>query len=512
MSVLSNKIIEVSEENYQKSLGALADVIEAEMNIALAAEEGYFHSFVLPPRLAGRNYRLEFINSTTLDEDENRNVTVLRVYGTKDYDVDESVYVERMFPGNVFGSGFIKGLNTVRKGGRGQVTFDTELNEGTLSVKLYAPETDSGVNTDGSDSFTLAVSVSCSSDKLSRATCGDVKLTAMQEDDGGSNKEKVPLTGKPFQSQTTNPQYCWSVTAGQTCERSWIIQGTGKSKEYKYFYVQAASEPPYSLKIESDRRKVIINTCPDGTGAGECSVTKPKYCERGYVLKLVNKCDVCGCPDAALKCVPQHGGCWNIGTLTTMQLDAPQSDIDVSKHAPPLTVTATATCTGAAVLGVAAKCGTVSMYVMEKDSSSGTGSAVPASGVPGVPFTTSQNPQTCSVLSGGQTCQKSLEVTATGIEDQFKHLYVKTDTYLHSTDFSPDPPDLTLPVGELSPAIENMETDSKKATIKFCKDNTPPEQCSPGNKPGKCEAPALEFVDDCVTCSCDAWGTCFPAD
>ena len=39
--------------------------------------------------------------------------------------------------------------------------------------------------------------------------------------------------------------------------------------------------------------KIVSQTCSDGTLYGQCSLEKPKYCDNG---KLVNKCNVCGCP------------------------------------------------------------------------------------------------------------------------------------------------------------------------------------------------------------------------
>jgi len=45
-------------------------------------------------------------------------------------------------------------------------------------------------------------------------------------------------------------------------------------------------------------------TCSDGTQSGQCSTTKPKYCDNG---NLVDKCDTCGC-DTNYGCQPS-GAC-----------------------------------------------------------------------------------------------------------------------------------------------------------------------------------------------------------
>jgi hypothetical protein len=53
--------------------------------------------------------------------------------------------------------------------------------------------------------------------------------------------------------------------------------------------------------------QVVKNTCFEGTGYGECSVVKPKYCDDG-ALKF--NCEKCGCPEDEVcvesgECIPK---------------------------------------------------------------------------------------------------------------------------------------------------------------------------------------------------------------
>ncbi|MFH1442554.1 MAG: hypothetical protein ABIG96_00815 [Candidatus Micrarchaeota archaeon] len=60
--------------------------------------------------------------------------------------------------------------------------------------------------------------------------------------------------------------------------------------------------------------KVNQNTaekCSDGTQFGSCSISKPKYCDDGY---LIDRASICGCPDGKVqsgeKCITPAGSCY----------------------------------------------------------------------------------------------------------------------------------------------------------------------------------------------------------
>jgi len=62
-----------------------------------------------------------------------------------------------------------------------------------------------------------------------------------------------------------------------------------------------------NCKWENDKCiSIQPQTCSDGTPYGECSTTKPKYCDNG---NLVDRCDICGCP-SGYSC-QENGKCVN---------------------------------------------------------------------------------------------------------------------------------------------------------------------------------------------------------
>jgi type II secretory pathway pseudopilin PulG len=107
MAVLSENLSDVTISNYENSLRELASVIESEAQIALYSENGYFHSFTLPPVLSTGAYTIEFINATVLD----KNSSVLRVHAEQG---DATFFAEKTFQRDVMGN-IVRGKNTARK-------------------------------------------------------------------------------------------------------------------------------------------------------------------------------------------------------------------------------------------------------------------------------------------------------------------------------------------------------------------------------------------------------------
>jgi len=67
------------------------------------------------------------------------------------------------------------------------------------------------------------------------------------------------------------------------------------------FYVNGVFVTSYTFENGASTRLDLYatsegetQTCSDGTPYGECSTTKPKYCDNGA---LVDKCGLCGCPE-----------------------------------------------------------------------------------------------------------------------------------------------------------------------------------------------------------------------
>jgi len=62
------------------------------------------------------------------------------------------------------------------------------------------------------------------------------------------------------------------------------------------------------ITTTSTFEKPIVQKCVDGTLYGQCSINKPKYCEKG---NLIDKCSSCGCPAEAM--CKDDGICIKIG-------------------------------------------------------------------------------------------------------------------------------------------------------------------------------------------------------
>jgi len=64
----------------------------------------------------------------------------------------------------------------------------------------------------------------------------------------------------------------------------------------------------------------VPQTCSDGTPYGQCSQTKPKYCDNG---RLIDKCSICGCPPSYV--CQKDGNCAQVGEEVKIDVDASQS-------------------------------------------------------------------------------------------------------------------------------------------------------------------------------------------
>lgn len=139
MAVLSDELADVVEKNYKDSLEAVADVVEAEANIALGAEEGYYHSFVLPPRLAGSRYTFEFINSTLLSTSTVKiNASIIRIHALQG---DRTYHTDRMLQPNVLGN-LVRAagsLNSVRKE-KGEIIFKPARGANPPAILTVSPK------------------------------------------------------------------------------------------------------------------------------------------------------------------------------------------------------------------------------------------------------------------------------------------------------------------------------------------------------------------------------------
>jgi len=63
---------------------------------------------------------------------------------------------------------------------------------------------------------------------------------------------------------------------------------------------------PIGLSCNATSNGCYTPTCPDGTLYNQCSVTKPKYCQNG---NLVDNCTQCGCP-TGYNCNPSNNSCY----------------------------------------------------------------------------------------------------------------------------------------------------------------------------------------------------------
>ena len=109
LAAVSDDLIRASDDNYKALLQDLADFVEQEAKIAFSSENGYFHSFTLPPTLDGQPYITSITNSTLISAQAN--ITILTVASKKP---NVPLNVTKLLPGNVLGS-LVIGPNTVRK-------------------------------------------------------------------------------------------------------------------------------------------------------------------------------------------------------------------------------------------------------------------------------------------------------------------------------------------------------------------------------------------------------------
>ncbi|MBI2140821.1 hypothetical protein HYU16_00190 [Candidatus Woesearchaeota archaeon] len=116
LAAVSDDLIRASDDNYKALLQDLADFLEQEAQIAFASENGYFHSFALPPTLDGQPYITSITNSTSISSQTN--ITILTVASKRP---NVQLNATKALARDVRGS-IVRGRNTLRKE-RGIVEF-----------------------------------------------------------------------------------------------------------------------------------------------------------------------------------------------------------------------------------------------------------------------------------------------------------------------------------------------------------------------------------------------------
>ena len=104
--VITDRLVEQQEKKYAVMLDELGDVIEAELELAGSVEDGYNRGFYVQPVLRGRDYDIEFYNSTTMKT----NYSKLVMYYLDDEQDQHIKILPKKAVGNV-----IKGDNVVVK-------------------------------------------------------------------------------------------------------------------------------------------------------------------------------------------------------------------------------------------------------------------------------------------------------------------------------------------------------------------------------------------------------------
>ncbi len=120
---------------------------------------------------------------------------------------------------------------------------------------------------------------------------------------GGCSKEK-PASDNVVEAGGTKDRACsecehlenHSCVAYKCCSDSDCSDGNQETED--------TCINPSTLTSECEH-KAIIKTCEDGTVYGECSGSKPSYCDNG---NLLNNCNLCGCPTDRSTCLT-NGDC-----------------------------------------------------------------------------------------------------------------------------------------------------------------------------------------------------------
>lgn len=109
LAAVSDDLIRASDDNYKALLQDLADFLEQEAQIAFGSQNGYFHSFTLPPTLDGQQYITSITNSSSISSQAN--ITILTVASKRP---NVQLNVTKALARDVKGS-IVRGRNTVRK-------------------------------------------------------------------------------------------------------------------------------------------------------------------------------------------------------------------------------------------------------------------------------------------------------------------------------------------------------------------------------------------------------------
>lgn len=104
--VITDRLVEQQERRYSVMLADLADVIESELELGSAVEDGYVRQFYVQPVLRGRSYDLAMLNSFEMNTDYSKIILFFS-------DKPANQHVIKL-PGNAVGR-VLKGDNEIRK-------------------------------------------------------------------------------------------------------------------------------------------------------------------------------------------------------------------------------------------------------------------------------------------------------------------------------------------------------------------------------------------------------------
>ena len=139
VSVLGDRLVDVSESRSKDSAEGLADFIEAELSSASSTQDGFYRVLKLPESLDGLSYSVDFSNSTSIGANFTDVVITVDV-GRNNY----SAY--RALPSNIQGSEIRLGWTSMRK--KDGVVYLSSLSEVNGSCGLSNNVCESGTSYD----------------------------------------------------------------------------------------------------------------------------------------------------------------------------------------------------------------------------------------------------------------------------------------------------------------------------------------------------------------------------
>jgi len=135
---------------------------------------------------------------------------------------------------------------------------------------------------------------------LAQSGAGNKKEATLEHfevinESGNQNYPQANDAPLPSGCQYNNP----SCPAGYDCISNTCVEraacGNGKCEQGETSYNCCGDcGCPSGQTCDYANQNCKENTCSDGTNYGECSSTKPKFCQNGV---LVNNAQLCGCPD-----------------------------------------------------------------------------------------------------------------------------------------------------------------------------------------------------------------------